>query len=41
MNIPERSVLAALRFDTNSETAKAIRNECVRNYGGKITEVMM
>ena len=39
MKIPERSVLAALRFDTNSETAKSIRDNCVRYYGGKVIDV--
>lgn len=40
-SVSERMVRFALNFSSNSDTAVAIREDCLRNYGGKLTEMFI
>lgn len=37
--VSERSVRYALKFVTKSDTADAIRKDCIKEFGGQLTEI--
>ena len=39
--VTEQSVRKMLKFEMNSDLAKKVREDCLKNYGGKVTEMMI